>query len=89
MGKSQLEIFLRGFSRRLRRHKALSNSDPASFAANFHSMQKSFAHAVVRFCAFVAVSPRKLLTRIIVMVDLNEQFWFLLMPGNPANSVYG
>lgn len=43
------------------RHKALSNSDLASFAANFHSMQKSFAHAVVRFHAFVTVFPRQLL----------------------------
>lgn len=61
MAKSQLETFLRGSSRRLHHHKALSNSDLASFPANFHSMQKSFAHAVVRFHAFVTVFPRRLL----------------------------
>lgn len=61
MAKSQLETFLRGSSRRLHHHKALSNSDLASFAANFHSTQKSFAHAVVRFHAFVTVFPRQLL----------------------------
>ena len=61
MAKSQLETILRSFSRRLHRHKALSNSDLASFAANFHSTQKSFAHAVVRFHVFVTVFPRRLL----------------------------
>lgn len=70
MGKSQPEIFLRGCVSKKHSRALIS---PAS-QLPFHSMQKLFAHAIVRFYAFVAVSLRQPLIRIIVIVDLNEQF---------------